>query len=47
MSKYAVSQLVEALRHKPEGRGFECGSTTALGSTQPLKETSTSSISCG
>jgi len=23
-SEYAVGQLVEALRYKPEGRGFEC-----------------------
>jgi len=46
MSEHAVAQLGEALRHKPQGRGFECGRTTVLGSTQPLKEMSTSSISC-
>ena len=43
----AVAQLVEALRYKPEGRGFDSrwclwnsGPTMALGSTQPLTEMS-------
>jgi len=48
-----VAQLVEALRYKPEDRGFDprrCLShnhssrTMALGSTQPLTEMSTRSI---
>ena len=53
---YAVEQLVETLRYKPEGRGFDSqwynwnwhnpsGCTVALGSTQPLTEMSTSNIS--
>jgi len=33
MSEFAEAQFVEALRHKPEGRGLDCGRTTALGST--------------
>ena len=42
-------QLVEALRYKPEGRGFysrlnRSGRTIALGSTQPLTEMSTRNI---
>jgi hypothetical protein len=46
----AVVQLFEALRYKPEGRGFysrlcPSGRTVALGSTQPLKEMSTTNIS--
>ena len=48
-----VAQLVEALRYKPESRGFDSrwgheffcdnssGRAVALGSTQPLTETST------
>jgi hypothetical protein len=44
-----VAQLVDALRYKPEGRGFDSrwchwnpsGRTVALGSTQPLTEMST------
>jgi hypothetical protein len=53
---HAVAQLVEALRYKPEGRGFDSrwchwhnpfGRTMALGSTQPLKEMSTRNISWG
>jgi hypothetical protein len=51
---YAKAQLVEALRYKPEGRGFDSqlclwnsGPTMALGSTQPLTEMSTGNISCG
>jgi hypothetical protein len=44
-----VAQLVEALRYKPEGRGFDWhnpfGRTVALGSTQPLTEMSTRNIS--
>ena len=51
----AVAQLVEALRYKSEGRGFDSrwchwnpsGRTMALGSTQPLREMSTRNISCG
>jgi hypothetical protein len=53
----AVAQLVEALRYKLAGRGFDsrcchwlffffCG-TMALGSTQPLTEMSARSISWG
>jgi hypothetical protein len=47
-----VAQLVEALRHKPEGRGMfhwliPLDRTMALGSTQPLTEMSTSVISWG
>ena len=44
---YAVAQLVEALRYKPEGRGFDSRwlhpsrRTMALGLTQPLIEMST------
>jgi hypothetical protein len=59
MSKsHAVTQLVEALRYKTEGREFDsggvigifhrlnpCGRNTALGSTQPLIETSNRNIS--
>ena len=51
---YAVSQVVEALRYKPEGRGFNSrcchnpsGRTMALGLTQPLTEMSTRNISWG
>jgi hypothetical protein len=51
---HAVAQLVEALRYKPEGRGFESrwchnpsGRTVALGLTQPLTEMSTRYISWG
>jgi len=51
---YVVAQLVEALRYKPEGRGFDSqlghcfnlsGHIMALGSTQPLREMSTRNIS--
>jgi hypothetical protein len=50
-----VAQLVEALRYKPEGRGFDSrcdwhnpfGRTVALGSTQPLTEMSTRDTSWG
>ena len=41
---YAVTQLVETLRYKLEGRGFDSrgdhssGRTVALGSTQPVTE---------
>ena len=49
---HAVAQLVEALRYKPEGRGFDSrwchwnfsfpsGCTMVLGLTQPLTEMST------
>ena len=50
LAGYAVAQLVEALRYKSEGRGFDSrwghwnfsvtGRTVALGSTQPLTEMS-------
>ena len=40
-----MAQLVEALRYKPEGRGFDSGRTMALGSTQPVTEMSTRNIS--
>ena len=49
-----VAQFVEALRYKPEGRGFDSqcchwhnssGRTMALGSTQPLREMSIRNIS--
>ena len=43
MSEYAVVQLVEALPHKPEGRGFDSRRTMTLVLTQLLKEMSTSS----
>ena len=39
--KYAVAQLVEALRYKPECHWFDSGRTVALESTQPLTEMST------
>ena len=50
-----MAQLVEALRCKPDGRGFDSrwcywspsGRTMALGSTQPLTEMSIRNISCG
>ena len=49
---YVVAQLVEALRYKPEGRGFDSrwchnpsGRTMALGLTQPLTEISARNIS--
>jgi hypothetical protein len=51
---HAVAQLVEALRYKPEGRGFDSrwfhwhnptGRTMALGLTQPVTEMSTGNIS--
>ena len=53
---YAVAQLVEALRYKPEGRGFDSrwchwhnpsDRSMALGLTQPLTEMSTRNISWG
>ena len=49
---HVVAQWVEALRHKPEGRGFDSrydffGHTVALGSTQLLTEISTWNIYCG
>ena len=45
---HAVAQLVEALRYKSEGRGFDpSGRTMSLGSTQPLIELSTRNISWG
>ena len=50
-----MTQMVEALRYKPEGRGFDprwCHwnfsfDIMALGSTQPLTEMSTRNISLG
>ena len=47
------AQLVEAMRYKPEGRGFDgvtgndnpSGRNMALGSTQPLTKMSTRNIS--
>jgi hypothetical protein len=48
-----VAQLVEVLRYKPEGRGFDSqqchpsGPIIALGSTQTLTEMSTNNTSCG
>ena len=47
--------VVKAIRYKPAGRGFDSrwchcchsGRTMALGSTQPLTETSTGCISWG
>ena len=47
MSEYAEAHLVEVMRHKPEGRGLDCGRTMALGLTQPLTEISTRNISWG
>jgi hypothetical protein len=51
---YAVAQLVEAQRYKPEGRGFDSrwgnwdfSWTVTLGLTQPLTEMSTRDISWG
>ena len=55
---HTVAQLVEALRYKPEGRGFDSRwrhlnfsltilpASPTLGSTQPLTEMSTRNISC-
>jgi hypothetical protein len=51
----AVARLVEALRYKPEGRGFDSrwyhwnfsGRAMDLGLTQPLTEMSTRNISWG
>jgi hypothetical protein len=44
-----VAQLVEALRYKPEGRGFDSQfrPTVVLVSTQSVREMSTRSISWG
>jgi hypothetical protein len=40
---HAVAQMVQTLRYKPEGRGFDSlGRTMALRSTQPQTEMSTS-----
>jgi hypothetical protein len=44
----AVAHLVESMRYKPEGRGFETsGRTMTLKSTQLLTEMSTRIISWG
>jgi len=40
---HAVALLVEAMHHKPEGRGFDSGG--GLGSTQSLTDLSTKNIS--
>jgi hypothetical protein len=43
-----VAQLVEALRYKPEGRGFNSPWVSmVLGSTQPLTEMSTRNVFWG
>ena len=49
--EHAVAQLVEELRYKPEGRGFDSpwyhnpsGRTMPHGLTQPLTEISTVNI---
>ena len=57
LSENAVARLVEALLYKPDGRGFDpswclwifypSNRTMTLGSTQPLTERSTRSISWG
>jgi hypothetical protein len=54
ISGHAVVQLVEAVRYKPEGRGFgifhwhnPSGCTVTLGLTQPLTEMSKRNISWG
>jgi len=50
---HGVAQLLEALRYKPEGRRFDSLdfffdiNLPALGSTQPVNETSTRNISWG
>jgi hypothetical protein len=45
---HAVAQLVQALRYKPEGRGFiDIIHPATLGLTQPLTEMSTRNISWG
>ena len=41
---HVVAQLFEALRYKPEGRGFDRWRVMALGSTQAVTEMSTKSI---
>ena len=47
--EHVMAQLIEALRYKPEGRGFDSrwcnGRTMPPGSTQPLTEISTRNIS--
>ena len=48
-----MAHLVEALRYKPEGRGFDSrwchpsGRTMALGLTQPVTEVRTKNINWG
>jgi len=42
-----MAQLVEALRYKPEGRGFHSGRNMTLGLTHSLTEMSTRNISLG
>ena len=38
LRRHAVGRLVEALRYRPEGRGFDSGRTIFLGSTQFVKK---------
>jgi hypothetical protein len=42
-----VAQLVEALRYKPKGRGFDSGRNITLDLTKLLTEMSTRNISWG
>jgi hypothetical protein len=42
---HAVAQVVDALRYKPEGRGFDSSWCLALGSTQQLTEKSNRNFS--
>jgi len=51
---HAVAQLVEAMRYKPEGRGFDSrcfhntsDRTMSLGSTQPVTDMNNRNISWG
>jgi len=45
VSGHPVAQLVEALRYKPEGRGFDTyGHSVGLGSTHPVSEMITRNI---
>ena len=52
---HSVARLAEALRYKPEGRGFDSqwgywnfsGRTIALGSTQPLTDISNKDLLWG
>jgi len=44
---HTAAQLVEALRYKPDGRGFRSGLCHSLASTRPLTEMSTRNTSWG